>query len=306
MLRQFVDSNNDNVVDTWSYFRGGLEVYRDIDANFNGKADQYRWFHTGGSRWGLDSNEDGKIDAWKTISAEEAAEEVVAALRTKDAARFARLLLTKDEIGQARPAQAAGRQARRAPRRGAEDVRQAREPTARSTRRPSSPTSAACAPAPCPPARAAARRTCSSTKTCGAWCSPASSTSSCSSAAWSNVDGAWKLIDGPALGAGDQAVAGFFYDAEGVAPPAAARRRAQRADRGDAEDSRSRSRSSTSNSPRPRPTRSRRSTPSGPTCWSSSPPSPTARPSASSGSSNWPTWSAPPSRTAAIPRAWSG
>ena len=66
VLRQFSDSNADNIVDTWSYYRGGLEVYRDIDANFNGKADQYRWFHTGGSRWGLDKNEDGKIDAWKS------------------------------------------------------------------------------------------------------------------------------------------------------------------------------------------------------------------------------------------------
>ena len=52
ILREFVDSNSDNIVDTWSYYRGGLEVYRDIDANFNRKADQYRWFHTGGSRWG--------------------------------------------------------------------------------------------------------------------------------------------------------------------------------------------------------------------------------------------------------------
>ena len=53
----------DNVVDTWSYYKNGLEVYRDGDLNFNGKADQYRWFHTGGSRWGLDKNEDGKLDA---------------------------------------------------------------------------------------------------------------------------------------------------------------------------------------------------------------------------------------------------
>lgn len=74
-------SNGDNVVDTWSYYKNGLEVYRDADLNFNGKADQYRWFHTGGSRWGLDKNEDGKLDAWKQISPEEASEEVIAALR---------------------------------------------------------------------------------------------------------------------------------------------------------------------------------------------------------------------------------
>ena len=40
ILRQFSDSNGDNVVDTWSYYKNGLEVYRDADLNFNGKADQ--------------------------------------------------------------------------------------------------------------------------------------------------------------------------------------------------------------------------------------------------------------------------
>ncbi len=98
IVRQFSDSDKDNTVDTWSYYRNGLEVYRDIDANFNGKADQYRWFHTAGMRWGLDRNEDGKIDGWKLISAEEAAEEVVEAVRTRDAKRFQRLLLTDAEL----------------------------------------------------------------------------------------------------------------------------------------------------------------------------------------------------------------
>ena len=71
ILRKFVDTNDDNIVDQWSYYKDGLEVYRDIDSNFNGKADQYRWFHTGGSRWGIDTKEDGTIDYWKSISAEE-------------------------------------------------------------------------------------------------------------------------------------------------------------------------------------------------------------------------------------------
>ncbi len=98
IVRQFSDSDKDNVVDTWSYFLNGLEIYRDIDANFNGKADQYRWFHTAGMRWGFDRNEDGKIDGWKLISAEEAAEEVVEAIRTRDLSRFERLLLTDREL----------------------------------------------------------------------------------------------------------------------------------------------------------------------------------------------------------------
>jgi hypothetical protein len=98
VLRQFSDSNSDNVVDTWSYFLGGLEIYRDVDANFNGKADEYRWYHMAGTRAGTDQNEDGKIDRWDRISPEEVAQEAVEALRTGDAARFERLLLTKDEI----------------------------------------------------------------------------------------------------------------------------------------------------------------------------------------------------------------
>lgn len=97
LLRKFVDTNGDNVVDQWSYYQDGMEVYRDIDADFDGKADQYRWFHTAGSRWGLDPNEDGRIDQWKAISAEEASAEAVAALAARDADRFARLLLTADE-----------------------------------------------------------------------------------------------------------------------------------------------------------------------------------------------------------------
>ncbi len=98
ILRKFVDTNGDNIVDQWSYYKDGLEVYRDIDFNYNGKADQFRWFHTGGSRWGLDTNEDGAIDSWKQISAEEVTSEIVAAIASHDAQRFSRLLITPSEL----------------------------------------------------------------------------------------------------------------------------------------------------------------------------------------------------------------
>ncbi|MCA9145552.1 MAG: redoxin family protein [Planctomycetaceae bacterium] len=100
MLRRFLDTNNDKKLDQWSYFKDGIEVYRDVDANFNGKADQYRWLGTSGTRWGLDKNEDGVIDSWKVISPEETTAEVVAALREGDAGRFTRLLLTTAELAQ--------------------------------------------------------------------------------------------------------------------------------------------------------------------------------------------------------------
>ncbi len=98
MLRRFADTNGDKKVDLWSYFQYGVEVYRDVDANFNGKADQYRWMATGGTRWGLDANEDGTIDQWKVISAEETTMELIAALSTGDATRFAILLASPSDL----------------------------------------------------------------------------------------------------------------------------------------------------------------------------------------------------------------
>lgn len=98
LLRRFVDSNADKKLDLWSYYQNGIEVYRDVDADFNEKADQYRWLGTAGSRWGQDTNEDGTIDRWHMISPEEVTAEVVAALRDQDAARFKRVLLSSTEL----------------------------------------------------------------------------------------------------------------------------------------------------------------------------------------------------------------
>lgn len=98
ILREFVDTNKDNTVDRWSYYKDGIEVYRDIDENFNGKADNHRWLNIAGTRWGLDKNEDGRIDSWKMISPEEVTAELIMAMRDRDEARFSRLLLTQPEL----------------------------------------------------------------------------------------------------------------------------------------------------------------------------------------------------------------
>ena len=100
-MRRFYDTNGDNYVDMWCYFLNGVEVYRDIDSNFNNKADQYRWFNTAGTRWAIDKNEDGKIDSWKVISPHEVAEQVVLAIKNRDPERFALLLITPSELSQA-------------------------------------------------------------------------------------------------------------------------------------------------------------------------------------------------------------
>ena len=75
ILRRFVDSNGDNKLDQWSYYENGLEVYRDLDTNFDGRTDEYRWVGPAGTRWGLDRDQNGTIDSWKVISAEEVAYE---------------------------------------------------------------------------------------------------------------------------------------------------------------------------------------------------------------------------------------
>ena len=98
ILRRFADTNNDGVVDAWCYFNDGLESYRDIDSDFDHKADQYRWYQASGTRWAIDKNEDGKIDSWKVISAPEVAEELVYALKTGDRSRFELLLVTPAEL----------------------------------------------------------------------------------------------------------------------------------------------------------------------------------------------------------------
>lgn len=98
LLRRFVDTNKDGKVDMWSYFHAGVEVYRDIDTDGNNSADQFRWLGPAGLRWGVDSNGDRKIDSWSQISAQEVSQEIVAAIKSRDAARFSRLLLTDNEL----------------------------------------------------------------------------------------------------------------------------------------------------------------------------------------------------------------
>lgn len=100
VLRRFVDTNNDDTVDQWRYYNNGIEVYREIDSNFNEKPDQFRWLNTGGSRWGVDSNEDRQIDEWKILSAEEASRVAVNALLANDADMLRLVLVTAEDLGQ--------------------------------------------------------------------------------------------------------------------------------------------------------------------------------------------------------------
>jgi len=101
-LRRFADTNGDGQLDLWCYYRDGVETYRDVDRDGNKKADEYRWLGQGGARIGIDSDEDGAVDRWQRISAEEVAVELIEALVTTDQSRFERLLITEPELAEAK------------------------------------------------------------------------------------------------------------------------------------------------------------------------------------------------------------
>ncbi len=98
LLRKFIDTDGDNVVDQWSFYKDGVEVYRDLATKPTGKKDEFRWLNTAGTRWGVDTTGNGKLTVWKAISAEEVTAEIVAALANRDEDRFTRVLLTSDEL----------------------------------------------------------------------------------------------------------------------------------------------------------------------------------------------------------------
>lgn len=97
-VRLYFDTNGDNKIDVYSYYKEGVEVYRENDTNFDGKVDQYRWLNSGGMKWGLDLDADGTIDTWKAISPEEVSQEVLLALVNKDLRRLQALMITEEDI----------------------------------------------------------------------------------------------------------------------------------------------------------------------------------------------------------------
>lgn len=99
-LRWFADTNRDNKLDQWSYFNNGIEVYRESDSDFNGKADTYRWLNAGGTRVGKDQDEDSDatIDFWESISPEELTIELINAIANEDVDLFETLLISNAEI----------------------------------------------------------------------------------------------------------------------------------------------------------------------------------------------------------------
>lgn len=103
LLRWFKDGEDaDRAVDEFRYYKDGFEVYREIDSNGDSKIDQFRWFNTAGTRWGIDENQDGVIDSWKVLSAEELSQEAIRALASRNEQALSALLVTPADLDKLR------------------------------------------------------------------------------------------------------------------------------------------------------------------------------------------------------------
>jgi hypothetical protein len=97
-LRRFVDNKGDGAPHIWCYYNEGVEVYREIDSDFDGEPDQYRWLNSGGMKWGVALNKEHKIDSWRMISTEEVSQEILQAIISKDYTRIQALFISSAEI----------------------------------------------------------------------------------------------------------------------------------------------------------------------------------------------------------------
>lgn len=98
LLRRFVDSAGNRKIDTWAYYMGGLEVYRDIDTNADGKPDRFQWLGPAGTRIGVDTDADLVIDRWERVSPQEVTQIVVEAINARSASLLQSLLLSAEEL----------------------------------------------------------------------------------------------------------------------------------------------------------------------------------------------------------------
>lgn len=98
ILRRFVDTNQDGRPDVFSYYKDGIEVYREADTKYSGARDKFIWLGTGGSKIGLSKRGDGIIDTWQAISLEEMSQEVLQAVATKNWGRYAALLVNDEDL----------------------------------------------------------------------------------------------------------------------------------------------------------------------------------------------------------------
>src|SRR5438034_1639674 len=96
-VRQFVsyDNKSFNIV---AFYVNGQEAYRETYPPAANEPYQYRWLGPNGGKWGLDRDRDGKVDEWVVISPEEASQEVLQAVLTRDPKRLEALLPSEENL----------------------------------------------------------------------------------------------------------------------------------------------------------------------------------------------------------------
>jgi thiol-disulfide isomerase/thioredoxin len=82
ILCRLLDRNGDRILDQWSYYLDGFEIYRELDHNGDKSIDEVRWMNSGGTRAAKVVG--GKVVAWSRLSAEEASKVFVQALVSGD------------------------------------------------------------------------------------------------------------------------------------------------------------------------------------------------------------------------------
>jgi TolA-binding protein/thiol-disulfide isomerase/thioredoxin len=97
-LRRFIDTNSDKYPDIFSYYKDGIEVYREVDSKFTGKPDRFQWLNTGGAKIGVSKAGNGTIDTWVALSVEELSQEVMKAVVYKDSNRYTALLINEADF----------------------------------------------------------------------------------------------------------------------------------------------------------------------------------------------------------------
>lgn len=97
LVRRFSSTDGRNI-DNYSYFKDGVEVYREVVSTGAKAPDQFRWLNAGGSKWGVDEDKNGTIDAWKAISAEEVSQEVLNALATRNVQKLEACMITEEDM----------------------------------------------------------------------------------------------------------------------------------------------------------------------------------------------------------------
>src|SRR5690242_10499817 len=76
---RFTSRNDGTKIDVWSYYKDGVEVYRETATKNGESPDQFLWLNANGSKWGeghVDASGHAHIDACKAISPEQASQEI--------------------------------------------------------------------------------------------------------------------------------------------------------------------------------------------------------------------------------------